>query len=157
MVMTTPATLRGSTVGSSTQAGTRVVDGLAEVLRAAAPGGELGGDGREDVAAVEGGARALHTDAARAAGCRRARCGIAGARPTTGASRPLSGARNNARRRDTATMLRAVPTPGSTTATCTVPRREVAERARQPEPGLGRPVHQDLVGQVDDARRRQAR
>src|SRR5213082_859561 len=44
-----------------------------------------------------------------------------GARLTTGASSPLSGARNRWPPARTATMLREVPTPGSTTATCTVP------------------------------------
>ena len=49
-------------------------------------------------------------------------------------------------------MSRALPTPGSTTATCTVPAGKVLERAAEPEPGLGRPVHQHLVREVDDAR-----
>ena len=52
----------------------------------------------------------------------------------------------------TAMMSREVPTPGSTTATCTVPGGKVAERARQPEARFGRPVHDDLVREIDDAR-----
>ena len=44
------------------------------------------------------------------------------------------------RRAVTAMMSREVPTPGSTTAMCTVPAREIPEGARQPESGLSRPV-----------------
>ena len=152
MVMTTPLTAPGRPLGSSTQAGTTLLDALAEVRRHAAPGGQLRSDGREDVPAVEGGARAVNAEHARARRREPHDRWRRDAVRRSGASSPLSGARNTVAAGRTAMMSREVPTPGSTTAMCTVPGGKVLEGARQPEARFRRPVHEDLVRQIDDAR-----
>ncbi len=118
--ITTPLTASCSTAGSSTQAGMSSRLALAQVRRHAAAGGQLRSDGREDVPAVEGGAGAANAEVRQAGGGEPHDRGP-GLRATMGASSPLSGARNTWPFAVTATISREVPTPGSTTATWTVP------------------------------------
>ena len=111
---------------------------------------------REDIPPVKGGAGVVDAEPRQPLGPQAHDPRACGWRATTGASSPLSGATNRCSAALTSTMSREVPTPGSTTAMCTVPGGKVLEGPRQPEPGLGRPVNHDLVGEVDDPRRRQA-
>src|SRR5690606_12043739 len=100
-----------------------------ELERAA---GEPGGERRKDVATVEGGAgrggRASRESCGRSTATARAPS-LASRRS---GSRPLSGARKIWPQASRATMPRALPTPGSTTATCTLPGGNQAyDRASQ--------------------------
>ena len=121
MVMTTPETacaVDGRLVDPGRD---QSVDRLPQLLGHAAPGGQLRREGREDVTAVKGGADVVDADAGQCRSLPTRMIAASAVRPTTGASSPLSGARNTWPPAVTTTISREVPTPGSTTATCTVP------------------------------------
>ena len=136
--------------------GDQGADRLAEPLQWAAPGGELGGDGGENVPAVEGSARSMHSEARQLRGAQahdqRVACATddRGQQAVVGRQEIVSTGlhgQNVARGADARIDYRDVHG-------C---RREVVEGVRQPEARLRRPVHHDLMREIDDARRREAR
>ncbi len=117
-----PAQLPAGQDGLASQPGTRSAAPPDPGSGRKPAGGQLGRQRRKDVAAVEGRARPVDSQVAQDA-VRRAAAGSGcdSRRSSTPASRPLSGARNSWPSASTTAMSRELPTPGSTTATCTVP------------------------------------
>ena len=135
MVMTTPVTLRRLHRRLIHPGGHERADRLAEIARLAAPGGQFRGDRREDVAPVEGGARLCDAEARELCAVERtitARIGDAAhdrrEQAVVGGEEDMPAApdRDDARAR--------CPTPGSTTATCTVPGGKYAKARASQKP-----------------------
>ena len=98
----------------------RRVDFVAEIGRVAAPRRDRRGQRREHIAAMEGGAHIAHAELHQARVVDRITRSIL-PRAASGANNPLSGASNACSPASATSSARGVPTPGSTTATCTVP------------------------------------
>src|SRR5262249_48955953 len=129
---------------------------LAQILDPAMAGGELRGDRREDVAPVKGGARVVHAEPrewrrpeahdegfARAGNDRREQA-VVGCEEVMA---PGTSGDDMTRSTEAGIDSRHVHGTG----------RKVVEGSCEPEAGLGGPVHDDLVREIDEARLRESR
>ena len=131
-------------------------DRLAQGLWLTAPGGELGGDRSENISAVEGGARTMHSEVRKLCAPEAHDERVAHA-VDDGGQQAVVG-----RQEIVSAGLHGENVPRGADARIDHGDvhgggREVAEGARQPEARLRRPVHHDLIHEIDDARTREAR